>query len=64
MGVLLRNDHPDIKIDCIDLESMMGTIMNHLNCLNKEVSILLTGDMDIRELNQEFRNVDQPIKKQ
>ncbi len=60
MGVLLRNDHPDIDIAGIDIENMIGEIMGHLDCPNQEVSILLTGDMDIRRLNQEFRNIDQP----
>ena len=60
MGVLLRNDHPDINIDCHDIENMIVKIMGHLNCPNQEVSILLTGDKDIRRLNQEFRSIDQP----
>ena len=34
--------------------------MYHLGCPNQEVSILLTGDKDIRRLNQEFRSIDQP----
>ena len=60
MGVLLRNDHPDINIDCHDIENMIVKIMGHLNCPNQEGSILLTGDKDIRRLNQEFRSIDQP----
>ena len=60
MGVLLRNDHPDINIDCHDIENMIVKIMGHLDCPNQEVSILLTGDKDIRRLNQEFRSIDQP----
>ena len=60
MGVLLRNDHPDINIDCNDIENMIVKIMGHLDCPNQEVSILLTGDKDIRRLNQEFRSIDQP----
>ena len=44
MGVLLRNDHPDINIDCHDIENMIVKIMGHLDCPNQEVSILLTGD--------------------
>ena len=60
MGVLLRNDHPDINIDCLDIENMIVKIMGHLDCPNQEVSILLTGDKDIRRLNQEFRSIDQP----
>ena len=60
MGVLLRNDHPDIRIDCHDIENIIVTIMDYLDCPNQEVSILLTGDKDIRRLNQEFRSIDQP----
>ena len=60
MGVLLRNDHPDINIDCHDIENMIAKIMGHLDCPKQEVSILLTGDKDIRRLNQEFRSIDQP----
>ncbi len=60
MGVLLRNDHPDINIDCNDIENIIIKIMDHLDCRNQEVSILLTGDTDIRRLNQEFRSIDQP----
>ena len=60
MSVVLRNDHPDIKIDCADIENIVGKVMNHLDCQNKEVSILLTGDKDIRRLNKEFRNIDKP----
>ena len=60
MGVLLRNDHPDINIDCHDIENMIVRIMGHLDCPNHEISILLTGDKDIRRLNQEFRSIDQP----
>ena len=60
MCVLLRNDHPDIKIDCQEIENIIVIIMGHLDCPNQEVSILLTGDKDIRRLNQEFRSIDQP----
>ena len=60
MSVLLRNDHPDINIDCTDLENMIVKIMSHLGCQNTEVSILLTKDKDIRLLNKEFRRIDQP----
>ncbi len=60
MGVLLRNDHPQINIDSDDINGKMEMVMSNLNCLNQEVSILLTADADIRELNQQFRNIDQP----
>ena len=59
MSVLLRNDHPDINIDCADIENMIEKVMSHLDCQNKEVSILLTRDKDIRRLNKQFRSIDQ-----
>ena len=60
MSVLLRNDHPNINIDCTDLENLIEKVMDHLGCQNTEVSILLTRDKDIRLLNKEFRSIDQP----
>ena len=59
MGVLLRNDHPQINIDSDDINNKIETVMNNLGCLNQEVSILLTADADIRQLNQQFRSIDQ-----
>ena len=59
MGVFLRNDHPKINIDSDDINKKIETVMNNLDCLNQEVSILLTADADIRELNQQFRSIDQ-----
>jgi probable rRNA maturation factor len=59
MGVLLRNDHPQINIDSDDINNKIETVMNNLDCLNQEVSILLTADADIRQLNQQFRSIDQ-----
>ena len=59
MSVLLRNDHPEINIDCADLENMIEKVMSHLGYQNTEVSILLTKDKDIRLLNKEFRSINQ-----
>ncbi len=58
MGVLLRNDHPQVNIDSEDINKKIGVVMKNLGCLNQEVSILLTVDADIRKLNQQFRNID------
>ena len=60
MSVLLRNDHPDININCPEIGNLIGKVMGHLDCQNTEVSILLTGDKDICRLNKEFGNIDQP----
>ena len=58
MAVLLRNEHPEIKIDSLDIKLKTQKIMGHLDCLDQEISILFMKDVDIRQLNKEFRNVD------
>jgi len=58
MAVLLRNEHPEIKIDSLDIKLKTQKIMKHLDCLDQEISILFMKDVDIRQLNKEFRNVD------
>ena len=58
MAVLLRNEHPEIKIDSHDIKLKTQKIMKHLDCLDQEISILFMEDTDIRKLNNEFRNVD------
>jgi rRNA maturation RNase YbeY len=60
MGVLLRNDHPQVNIESDDIIKRIEMVMSKLDCLDEEVSILLTADEDIRKLNQQFRNIDQP----
>ena len=58
MAVLLRNEHPEIKIDALDIKLKTQKIMDNLDCLDQEISILFMKDVDIRQLNKEFRNVD------
>ena len=59
MSIFLRNDHPDINIDCKDIKNIVKKVICHLDCQNTEGSILLTTDKDIRYLNKEFRSIDQ-----
>ena len=58
MAVSLRNEHPEIKIDFHDIEVRIEVIMDHLDCLDQEISVLFMEDIGIRQLNKEFRNVD------
>ena len=41
MAVLLRNEHPEIKIDALDIKLKTQKIMDNLDCLDQEVSIYL-----------------------
>ena len=58
MAVLLRNEHPKIIIDYLDIKVKVQNIMNNLDCLDQEISILFMKDVDIRQLNKKFRNID------
>ena len=58
MAVFLRNEHPKIIIDTLDIDAKVQIIMDYLDCLNQELSVLFMGNVDIRQLNKEFRNVD------
>ena len=58
MTVLLRNEHPKIIIDTLYIDAKVQIIMDCLDCLDQEISILFMEDADIRQLNNEFRNID------
>ena len=60
MAVFLHNKHSEIQIDNLELKKKVDAIMANLNCLDKEISILLMGDDDIRQLNKKFRDYDKP----
>ena len=60
MSIFIHNKHSEIQIDNLDLKKKVDAIMASLNCLDKEISILLMGDDDIRQLNKEFRDYDKP----
>ena len=60
MAVFLHNKHSEIKIDNFDIIKNVDAIMANLNCLDKEISILLMSDDDIRQLNKKFRDYDKP----
>ena len=60
MAIFIHNKHSEIQIDNLDIKKKVDAIMANLNCLDKEISILLMGDDDIRQLNKEFRDYDKP----
>ena len=59
MTIFLQNKHSEIQIDNFDIEKKVNAIMGNLNCLDKEIGILLMGDDDIRQLNKKFRDYDE-----
>lgn len=43
-----------------DLESFAVGVLRALDIKNMEISLLLTGDQQIRELNRDYRGIDAP----
>ena len=60
MAIFLHNKHSKIQIDNLDIKMKIDAIMANLNCLDKEISILLMSDNEIRQLNKKFRDYDKP----
>ena len=56
MSVYIIDEQTECSIDCETLENQIKTILPLLNCKNKELSILLTNDKKIQELNKQYRN--------
>ena len=51
MSVYIIDEQTECSINSETLENQIKTILPLLNCQNKELSILLTADKKIRELN-------------
>ena len=56
MPVYIIDEQTECLIDSGTLENQIKIILPLLNCKNKELSILLTDDKKIRELNKQYRN--------
>ena len=60
MSVYIIDEQTECSINWENLENQIKTILPLLNCENKELSILLTDDKNIRELNKQYRNKNIP----
>jgi probable rRNA maturation factor len=58
MEILIRNEFPEIEVDLEKVEQKIKKILISLNCNKHEISILFIGNQGIRELNQQFRDID------
>jgi len=47
-------------LDCDAIKRKVGMILQSLDCLEKEVSILFVDDAGIQKLNRQYRDIDQP----
>ena len=60
MEILINNEFPEIKVDARKIEQQIGKVLTSLDCNEHEISILFIGDQRIRDLNQQFRDIDRP----
>ena len=60
MEILINNEFPEIKVDARKIEQQIGKVLTSLDCNEHEISILFIGDQGIRDLNNQFRDIDRP----
>jgi len=60
MEILLRNAQRKIPVDTRGLKRRAAAILQTLGHERAELSVLLTNDAKIRELNYNYRNQDRP----
>ena len=58
MPVFISDDQRERFVDCELLEIQCRNILFFLECENQELSVLLTDDKKIRELNKKYRRQD------
>ncbi|MDY0362561.1 MAG: rRNA maturation RNase YbeY [Desulforegulaceae bacterium] len=57
---MLQNRKNQSRITNQSLRKKTDLILNALGCSNCEISIVITDDEDIREINKDYRNIDKP----
>jgi probable rRNA maturation factor len=60
MEILLQNRKNQSRITNQSLRKKTALILNALVCKNFQISILITDDQDIQEINKNYRNIDKP----
>jgi len=60
MPLALVNHHPQIKVRQAALKGWLEACLNQLQMQGAEVSVLLTDDAEIQQLNRDYRGVDKP----
>ena len=59
MAVFISNNQKEYFVDCELLEKQSKSILLFLGCENQELSILLTNDKKIKELNKQYRGYNE-----
>lgn len=60
MAVLIKNRQRKQKLDTRGIRKFTQDVMDFLGCGHKELSLVLTSDTRIRELNRDYLGKDKP----
>ncbi|QPJ65485.1 MAG: rRNA maturation RNase YbeY [Candidatus Nitrohelix vancouverensis] len=58
MEILISDEQNICKIDCEQIKSQLSEVLSALELDDCELSLLLTDDPHIQQLNRDFRNID------
>jgi probable rRNA maturation factor len=60
MKILIEKSQDNIRINRRRIRSSLIKLLNHLNCTDKEISLVFVNDEIIRRLNKHYLNKDKP----
>ena len=60
MGVLIDNRQDRFRVPTKKIRMKIQVILNALDCHDKEISLVVTDDAGIRELNRQYLDRDRP----
>jgi probable rRNA maturation factor len=60
MKIQIKNSQENIRINHRRIRSNLIKLLKHLNCLDKEVSLIFVNDEIIQRLNKQYLNKDRP----
>lgn len=60
MKIQIERSQDNIGIDRRRIRSVLTKLLNHCNCSDKEVSLILVNDETIQSLNKQYLNKDRP----
>ena len=58
MSILIENRQKKINVDLKHVKKVLRNIMNYLNWTDREISLLLVDDHEIRKMNTQYLNRD------
>ena len=56
MGIAVQNRRKEPRLKTAQIKKIARTICEGLDCNDSELSVLITGDLEIKELNRQWRS--------